>query len=408
MVTGLGLVTPAGIGTKATWERVCSAVPAAAVDPELHGLPVDFSCRVPGYESRRYLRVAGARRLGRFTQFALTAAYEAVEDAALQPGRWAGERVAVVVGNGAGDMATIEAQQLHLAHNGADLVSPLTLPVYLPNMVAGQLAIALHARGPSLQVSTACASGATAIGLAAQLLHSHSCDIAIAGGTEAVVTRLCASAFANMGVLSRRRDDPAAAGRPFDVDRDGFVLGEGAGILVLERAEDARTRGVRGHATLVGYGTATDAHHPVAPDPAATAFTQAIRQALGQAQAAPRDVDHVNAHGTGTPLNDQAEARALTALLGPRASVTSTKGVTGHLLGAAGAVEAALTVLTVAHRTAPPTANLHHPDPGIDVDFVTGRPRRQPIELALSTSMGFGGHNAVLAFRPAPSTGAPA
>ncbi|MGW2562538.1 beta-ketoacyl-[acyl-carrier-protein] synthase family protein [Streptomyces sp. NPDC001514] len=398
-VTGLGLVTPAGIGTETTWHTVCAGTPTAATDPALAGLAVDFSCRVPGFDPRRHTGRPETRRLGRFTQLALAAAAEAVADAGLDPAHWDGESVAVVVGNAAGDVRTVEEQHLHLTGDGPALVSPLTLPVSLPNMVAGQLAIAFGARGPSLQVSTACAAGASAIGLAAALLRAGSCRIALAGGTEAVITRLYSTAFANMGTLSRRRDDPRAASRPFDADRDGFVMGEGAGFMVLERAADVRRRGGRGHAELAGYGATTDALHPVAPDPEAVGFRRAIRLALEQARVSGRDIDHVNAHGTGTLANDRAEAAALAQVVGSRAAVTSTKGVTGHLLGAAGAVEAVLTVRALTDQLVPPTANLEKPDAGVDLDLVTDEARKHPIDLAMSTSLGFGGHNAVLLFR---------
>ncbi|MFI0977420.1 beta-ketoacyl-[acyl-carrier-protein] synthase family protein [Streptomyces sp. NPDC021093] len=402
-VTGIGLVTPAGVGAKETWARVCAGQPTAAHDPSLAGRPVALSCRVPGFDPRTHVPGAQPWRFDRFTQFALAAADEAVRDAGLSPASWDPLRVAVVLGSAAGGVGTYEEQHLRLVDSGPRAVSPMTLPSFLPNMAAGQLAIALGAQGPALHTATACASGATALITAALLLRSGACDIAVAGGSDAMVTPLCATAFARMGALSRRQDDPAAASRPFDRGRDGFVLAEGAGVLVLERGSDAEARSAPVRARLVGYGAATDAHHCVAPDPAGGGVLRAVGEALRSAGAAPGDVDHVNAHGTSTPLNDRAEASVLHRVFGDHPpSVTSAKGVIGHTMGAAGAIEAALTVLTVEHGLVPPTPNFHEPDPDeAPVHLVTGAPLRQSVRLALSNSFGFGGHNTVLAFRPA-------
>ena len=399
-VTGLGLVTSAGTGARAGWEGVCAGRSTARPDSELAGLPVPFSCRVPGFEAGP---ADGSRswRLDRATRLALTAAREAVADAGLSAEDWPTERVAVVLGSAAGGIGTLEAQHQRLLERGPRSLSPLTLPAFLPNMAAGQLAIDLHVGGPVLHTSTACASGATAIGIAAGLLAAGACDIALAGGADAMVTRLCSAAFARMGALSTRVHDPAAASRPFDADRDGFVLAEGAALLVLERAADARARRRRPHALLAGFAATCDAHHATAPDPQGRAVERALHQALARADACPGDVDHVNAHGTSTRLNDAAEAAVLARVLPDRPTVTSAKGVLGHTMGAAGAIEAALTVLTVEHQLAPPTANFHHADPDADrLDIVAGTVRRQRVGLALSNSFGFGGHNTVLAFTP--------
>ena len=401
-VTGIGLVTPGGTTTAETWSRVCAGRSTAADDPALAGLPVSFSCRVPDFDPRA--RVPGPRpgRHDRFTQFALTAAHEAVADAGLNPDTWDGTRVAVVLGSAAGGVGTYEHQHRRLLDTGPGSVSPLTLPTFLPNMAAGQLAIALRARGPALHTATACASGAAALVTAALLLRDDACDIAVAGGADAMITPLCAAAFAKMGALSRRRADPAAASRPFDAARDGFVLAEGAGVLVLERATDAAARRAPVHARLAGYGLSADAHHDVAPDPEGHGLRLAVTQALRTVGATACEVDHLNAHGTSTPLNDRTEAAALHELFAADPpSVTSAKGVLGHTMGAAGAIEAALTALTVEHQLAPPTANFHRPDPDSPLDdLVTGAPRNQKIRLALSNSLGFGGHNTVLAFEP--------
>jgi 3-oxoacyl-[acyl-carrier-protein] synthase II len=402
-VTGIGLVTPAGVGVEETWAQVCTGRPLAAHDPQLAGLPVDLSCRVPGFDPHAHVPGTRPWQLDRFTQFALTAAHEAVRDARLSPDSWDPPRVAVVLGSAAGGVSTYEAQHHRLTSSGAPSVSPMTLPSYLPNMASGQLAIALGARGPVLHTATACASGATALITAAMLLNSGACDIAVAGGSDAMITPLCAAAFAKMGALSRRLDDPSAASRPFDRHRDGFVLAEGAGVLVLEHLRHAEARSAPVRAVLAGYGMSTDARHPVAPDPGATGILHATEAALQRAGADATEVEHVNAHGTSTPLNDRAEALLLHRLFGDTPPpVTSVKGTIGHTMGAAGAIEAALTVLSVEHAVVPPTANFQEPDSETwPVRPVTGDPLRQKVRLALSNSFGFGGHNTVLAFRPA-------
>lgn len=401
VVTGTGLVTPGGIGTDATWSSVCGGLSAARADPDLDGLPVAFSCRVPDFTPSE-LPVRQPWRYDRSTLLLLSAASEAIANAGLSPGSWDGARVALVVGSAAGGIGTLEIQHRRLLAGGPATVSPLTLTGYLPNMAAGHLALELGITGPSLQTSTACASGASAVITAALLLESGHCDLALACGTDAMVTPLCAAAFAKMGALSRRHLDPARASRPFDRDRDGFVLAEAAGVLVLERATQATARHIRPLATLAGYATTSDAHHATAPDPKGTGLRRAITTALAAADATLADVDHINAHGTGTPLNDQAEATTIRELFTQHTpTVTSAKGTLGHTMGAAGAVEAVLTALSIARRTAPPTANFTAPDHDTDgIDVVAGHARTQHIGLALSHSLGFGGHNTVLAFTP--------
>ena len=397
-VTGLGLVTAAGIGTAATWSGVCAGESRAARDPRLAGLPVDFSCTVPDFDPDTLVGRRSRLKYDRFTQLALVAAREAVADAGLDPKSWDGTRVAVVLGCGLGGVATWEAQHDRMRDVGATAVSPLLIPMLVPNMVAGNVAMDLKATGPNFVTATACASGATAIGTALSLLRDGLCDVVVTGGSEAGVSPLIVTGFAQMGALSKRLDDPAAASRPFDVDRDGFVIGEGSGILVLEREADARARGARVRARVTGYGATADAHHMTSPDPDGVAVRRALSQALAQAGVGPDEVDHVNAHGTSTPLNDAAEAKVLHDLLGARAAVSSTKGVLGHTLGSAGAIEAALTVLAIETSTVPPTANLRAQDPKVELDVVSGKAREQRTEVAVSNSFGFGGQNAVLVF----------
>ena len=400
-VTGLGLVTAAGIGAEASWRGVCSGVSTAKRDPGLAGLPVDISCTVPGFSAAKNVGRRSALIHDRFVQLAIAAAREAVADSGLDPRTWDGARVGVVIGCGLGGVATWERQHRALLEQGPDSVSALLIPMLVPNMVAGHLAMEFQATGPNFVTATACASGATAIGTALDLLRDGRCDVVIAGGAEAGVSPLIVTGFAQMGALSRRLGEPAAASRPFDVDRDGFVIGEGSGILVLERESDAVARGARVRAKAAGYSASADAHHMTAPDPEGTAVTRALSEALAGPGVAPDEVDHVNAHGTSTPLNDAAEARVLAKLLGTHAAVTSTKGVVGHTLGAAGAIEAAFTVLAIDTATVPPTANLNRQDPEIDLDIVAGQPRKGRIDVALSNSFGFGGQNAVLVFTSA-------
>ncbi|MEW1600085.1 beta-ketoacyl-[acyl-carrier-protein] synthase family protein [Streptomyces sp. NPDC093808] len=398
-VTGLGLVTPAGEGVGAAWDAVCRGVGTASRDPALAGLPVDFSCRVPLSREELDRRVGRASwRMARNAVLAVLAAREAVHDAGLDPAAWDAGRVAVVIGCGIGGDAVREEQGRRLERGDAHLVSALTVPQILPNMAAGEVSVDLGARGPALAPATACASGATAVAVARDLLAAGRCDIAVAGGTEAAVSPLAAAGFWRMGALSGRTDAPAAASRPFAEDRDGFVLAEGAGVLVLERTRDAEARGASVRARLVGCGSASDAYHPTAPDPDGRGAEDALRAALADAGLVPGDVDHVNAHGTSTPLNDAGEAALISRVLPHRPSVTAPKGVLGHGLGAAGAVEAALTVLTLQHRTVPPVGNLRAPAAAFGIDCVTKEPRRQDVRVAVSHSFGFGGHNVVLTF----------
>lgn len=400
-VTGVGLVTAAGIGTDATWRGVCAGIGTARHEEVLRGLPIDIACRVPGFDASTHVGRRSSLVQDRFVQLAVVAAREAVADAGLDPNRWDGARVGVVVGCGLGGVTTWEAQHRSYLERGLDGVSALLIPMLVPNMVAGHLSMDLHATGPNFVTATACASGATAIGSALDLLRSDTCDVVITGGSEAGVSPLIAAGFAQMGALSRRVRDPRAASRPFDAGRDGFVLGEGSGILVLERHPDAAARRATVRALLGGYGASADAHHVTAPDPEGRGAVAAMRAALRQAGVAPSEVNHVNAHGTGTRLNDRVEARALSAVLGAGPVVTSTKGVTGHTLGAAGAIEAVLTVLSVQHSAVPPTANLDSQDPEIVLDVAAKETRTGPIGVALSNSFGFGGQNAVLVVRAA-------
>lgn len=398
VVTGIGLVTPAGIGTAATWNGLLAGVPTARRDPELVGLPTDFSCRVPDFDAARLLGGVLAARLERFAAMAVVAAREAVASAGLDPAAWQSERVGVVAGTGASAFQQVQEVGAKLAGGQHHLVSPRFIPRSIPNMSAAEVGLDLGARGPNLATSTACASGATAIGTALAMLRAGMCDVIVAGGAEAMVSPIPCAAFGQMRALSRRVDDPAGASRPFDADRDGFVLAEGAGMLILERADHARARGAAALAVLAGYGASCDAHHTTAPHPQGAGAAQALRTAIADAGLSAADIDHVNAHGTSTQLNDAAESRALNAVFARPPAVTANKGVLGHTIGAAGAVEAAATVLSLRHQTIPPTANLDRQDPEIDLDVVTKAPRPMRMAAAATTSFGFGGQNAALVF----------
>ncbi|GAA3917801.1 beta-ketoacyl-[acyl-carrier-protein] synthase family protein [Streptomyces lacrimifluminis] len=400
-VTGLGLVTPAGLTPEANWATLCAGRSTAAADPVLHGLPVDFSCQITGLDAEAELgRIT--RRLDDFIQFAMVAARRAVRDAALDPHTWRAERVGVVLGVGGTSLTAYEKAFQHLSAGHPDRVSPLSVPRSNPNMAAGEVAIDLGARGPNFSVSTACASGATAIGVARDLLRSGTCDIVLAGGTESARSRMTAACFARMRALSRRRDQPHLASRPFDSARDGFVLGEGAAVLVLEPLTAARSRGVSVQALLRGFGSSADAHHPITPHPEGRGVIQAVTTALEDAGCRPQDIGHINAHGTSTPTNDTVEAAALTRIFGDQPPpVTAPKGVIGHSLGAAGAIEAAYTVLALRHASIPPVANFEFQDGDHKLDIVAASPRPLTTGTGISCSFGFGGQNAVLLFEAA-------
>ncbi|MFE0805457.1 beta-ketoacyl-[acyl-carrier-protein] synthase family protein [Streptomyces sp. NPDC058812] len=398
-VTGLGLVTPAGHTVEANWAALCQGRSLAATDPDLAELPVDFSCRVTDFDAETELGRGSARRVDRFIQFALVAARRAVADAGLDRRTWEAERVGVVLGVGSNSLSAYVTEFGHLGAGRPERVSPLALPRSVPSMAAGEVAIDLGVRGPNFTTASACASGATAIGVARDLLRSGTCDIVLAGGSESARSRMTATCFTRMRALSRRRAEPDLASRPFDAQRDGFVLGEGAGILVLERACAARARRAPVLALLRGYGAGADAHHPIAPHPQGDGAVRAIHTALADAGCGPGNVGHVNAHGTSTPLNDAAEARALVRVFGDDGPpVTASKGVIGHALGAAGAIQAAYTVLALRHAAVPPVANFDGQDGDRKLDIVAGRPRPTRGEAGISCSFGFGGQNAVLLF----------
>ncbi|GAA3030970.1 beta-ketoacyl-[acyl-carrier-protein] synthase family protein [Actinokineospora globicatena] len=384
------MITPAGLDVASTWAGVLAGRSVAAPDPALAGLPVDVDCRVPGFDVDTEIGRRLAWRLDRYEQLAMAAARAAVADSGLDPKTWDGARVGVVLGTAIGGIGTFEREHRNLFDGGANEVSSLLIPMLGVNMAAGYVAIDHNARGPNFATATACASGATAIGVAMSLLRSGACDVVITGGAEASLTPTIVSSFAKMKALSR-----SGTSRPFDVSRDGFVIAEGAGVLVLERLADATARGARVWSRLRGHGATADAHHATTPHPDGIGAAAAIHTALADAGVLPDEVDHVNAHATSTPVGDVTEATTLRKIFGTRPVVTSTKGVTGHTLGASGAIEACLTALTLHHGVIPPTAGLTALDPAIDIDVARSARSANP-EVAVSNSFGFGGQNAVL------------
>ncbi|WP_308053889.1 beta-ketoacyl-[acyl-carrier-protein] synthase family protein [Streptomyces sp. BV333] len=396
VITGIGMVTPAGVGTATSWKTTCEGQPTGATDPRLTGAPVNFSCPVTGFDSDGLIGVE-ARRMDPFTQYALAAAREAYADAQLAGSQADPARIGVLLGTGVAGLGTWQEQGERLHTRGARTVNPLTIPKAIGNIAAATVSMEFGLHGPSLSLATACATGTSALGLALDQLRAGRCDVVLAGGTEATISPLVSVAFDQLKALSRRRDAPELASRPFDQDRDGFVLGEGAAVLVLERAAHARARGQSAYAEVLGYGESSDAHHLTAPRPDGQGAQLALGKALDDAAVRPSDVTLVNAHATSTPQGDGIEARVIERLFGQRAAVTSTKGVTGHMLGAAGAVEAAFTALSIKHGVVPPTANFQAAGAGTpEIDIVHGASRHTPVSVAVSNSFGFGGHNAVI------------
>lgn len=415
VVTGLGAVTPFGIGVDAFWDGLCTGRSTARrierFDPAEYA--VQIACEVPDFTPTDHLPRKLVRQLDPFAQYALVAAEEAMLDAGLiaQPDAGAlhidlidgvdPERIGALIASGIGGMQEMTDQYGRLLESGPDRVRPF-LAIALPlNMGGGQIGIRHGLQGPIYSVVSACASGTDALGSALDLIRSGRADVVLAGGSEAAVNPLTIAGFGAAGALSRRNDEPERASRPFDVGRDGFVAGEGAGVVVLERASHAAARGATVLAELAGYGITNDAHHATAPMPGGVGAVRALGLALADARIQPDAIDHVNAHGTSTPVNDAAEAAALRTVFGDRAdqlAVTSTKSAIGHLLGAAGGVEAVATVRAMVEATVPPSANLDDQDPECAVDVVSGAPRSVEIGGAVSESFGFGGHNAVLVF----------
>jgi 3-oxoacyl-[acyl-carrier-protein] synthase II len=407
-ITGLGMVTPLGTDVPSTWDALVAgrsgAGPITRFDPVLS--PVKFACEVKGFEPARFLDKKEIRRYDLFAQFAIAAAEEAVTDACLASS-WDKvnlKRVGVLIGTGTGGLETFVENCRALFEKGPSRVSPFFVPMYMPNVAAALISMRYGAQGPNYCTVSACASSAHALGNGLQLIRDDEADIVIAGGAEAAITSLAVASFANMKALSERNDDPATASRPFDKDRDGFVLGDGAGVLILEAWEHAQRRGAKIYAELVGHGQTADAYHITAPAPDGSGAQEAMRLALKDGGIRLEEVGYINAHGTSTPHGDAAETNAVKAVFGAQARrlvFGSTKSMTGHLLGAAGALEAAVCALVVQRGVVPPTINQFTPDPACDLDSAPNTARKQAVSVALSNSFGFGGHNVTLAVRRA-------
>jgi 3-oxoacyl-[acyl-carrier-protein] synthase II len=401
-VTGLGAVTPLGLDVESSW-AACRGGRSGIVPISLceaSDLSTRIAGEVKGFDPVDHLGAKEARRTSRCVALGVAAAREAVADSGLDV-RSIGDDVGVLLASGIGGLEWLENAVVRLNEMGPRRVSPFTIPAMIPDMTAGRVAIEFGARGPNFAAVSACASSGNAIGEATEWIRRGDAVAVIAGGTEAAICRIGIATFNAMQAMSTRNDEPERASRPFDKDRDGFVMGEGSGIVILEEYEHARRRGARIYAEVVGYGATDDAIDVVQPDPAGTGACRSVQLALRRAGVGPDQVDYVNAHGTSTQLNDAAETRAVKAALGPRAAtvpISSTKSMTGHLLGAAGGVEAIFSILAIRDNFVPPTINLDQPDPECDLDYVPNVGRSARVDLAISTSYGFGGHNACLAF----------
>ncbi len=403
VVTGLGMVTPLGIGVEATWAALCAG--RSGVGPitrfDSTGFPVRIAAEVRGFDPASYIESKEIKKMDTFIHYAVAAAAMAVEHAGLKLPATRPERVGVYVGSGIGGLGAIEHWHTVLQTKGPQRITPFFIPMTIINLASGQIAIRHGAKGPNSSAVSACATGNHCIGDAYRIIQRGEADVMIAGGTEAAITPLCVAGFAASRALSTRNDAPAQACRPFERDRDGFVLGEGAGIVVLESLEHARQRGASIHAELVGYGMTADAYHITAPSEDGEGAARCMQLALSEAKIAPSGIHYINAHATATAA-DAVETMALKRVFGQAAGripISSTKSMTGHLLGAAGGIEAIFTVLAMTRGVMPPTINLDHPDPACDLDYIPNTARRGRVDVALSNSFGFGGTNACLLFR---------
>lgn len=404
MVTGIGLITPLGSGNDKTWEGLCEGRSGVRTihkfDPVAADLKTHIAGEVLDFEPNKFMDAKDLRKTDPFIHFAIAATKLALDDANLEITDELSPHVGAIIGSGVGGMGTHIKAHLTLLEKGPRRISPFFIPSMISNMAAGYVSILFNAKGPSCCTTTACASGAHAIGYAGQMIERGDADIMIAGGTEAPILNMAVAGFNAMRALSTRNDEPQRASRPFDKERDGFILSEGAGILILEELEYAKKRGARIYAELIGFGMSTDAYHITSPT--LDGPIRCMKNALMYAELNPEDVDYINAHGTSTPQNDVNETRAIKGVLNSNAykvPVSSTKSMTGHLLGAAGGIESAITVLSLYYGVLPPTINLDNPDPECDLDYVPHDARETKIKTALSNSFGFGGTNVSLAFR---------
>ncbi|TDL66364.1 beta-ketoacyl-[acyl-carrier-protein] synthase II [Rhodococcus qingshengii] len=404
VITGVGAVTPLGNDAHTSWKQIKSGVsgigPATLFDVEQ--VDVKIAAEVKGFAPEEFMDKKEARRMGRYSQFAIAASQMAIKDAGIQIGEEIQpERVGVWIGSGIGGLAEFEEQHRKFIEKGQRRVNPFTIPMFIPDMAAGQVSISLGAKGINNCSVTACASGANSIGDAFRVIQKGDVDVMIAGGTEATITGMTVAGFSNMTALSKN-PDPATASRPFDKNRDGFVIGEGAGIVVLEELEHALARGAAIYGELIGYGATGDAHHITTPAPEGEGAGRAMKLALADAGITPEQVDYINAHGTSTHYNDLYETLAIKEVFKDHAyklSVSSTKSMTGHLLGATGAIEAIFSLFAIKDGIIPPTINYETPDEQLDLDYVPNVAKIKDVQVVLSNSLGFGGHNATLVFK---------
>ena len=401
VVSGVGLVSPLAIGTQANWEALCAG--RSGIGPITRFDASQYSARiageVKGFDPLQFVDKKDVKKMDVFIQFALAASQFAVDDARLEVTGDRADRVGVYIASGIGGFQTIEREHEELLKGGPRRISPFFIPASIINLAAGQVSIRFNARGPNLATCTACTASAHAIGEAFEIIRRGDADVMIAGGSEAAITPMGVGGFAAMRALSTRNDEPSKASRPFDKDRDGFVMGEGAGIIILEDLDSARQRGASIYAELVGYGLTSDAYHLTGQPEEAHGAIRSMTMALKKAGIPPTSVDYINAHGTSTPINDPTETLGVKSLFGEHAyrlAMSSTKSMTGHLLGAAGGLEAGITALAIKHQIAPPTVNLDTADPACDLDYVPHKARAMTIRYALSNSFGFGGTNGTL------------
>ncbi len=404
VVTGVGLVSPLGVGTRATWEGLCAG--RSGIGPITHFDASAFAARIAGevrgFDPLDFIGRKDVKKMDVFIQYAIAASEFALCDAGLKTDQPLGPRAGVFIASGIGGFSTIEREHRALLAGGPRKISPFFIPSAIINLAAGQVSIRFGAQGPNSATCTACSASAHAVGDAFEIVRRGSADVMIAGGSEAAITPMGVGGFAAMRALSTRNDEPQRASRPFDRERDGFIIGEGAGVIVLEERDRARRRGVPIYAEIVGYGMSADAYHVTAPAEDADGAVRAMQAALDDAGVGPSAVDYVNAHGTSTRYNDKLETLAIRKCFGSHArslAISSTKSMTGHLLGAAGGLEAGIAALAVRDRVLPPTINLEHPDPDCDLDYVPNRKRNATLTYALSNSFGFGGTNASLLFK---------
>ncbi len=401
VITGLGWVTPLGTDLQGVWDALLAG--RSGIRPLTRFDTTNFTCKIGGeavdVNPGDYMPAKDLRRTDRFTQYAVVAAQRAVKHAGLEIDREDVNRIGVLIGSGIGGMETIENQVGVLLNKGPQRVSPFMIPMLIVNMAGGYLSMLLGVKGPNLAVVSACATATHAIGEAVRAIVHNDADVMIAGGSEAAITPIGYAGFMNMRALSSRNDAPEKASRPFDADRDGFVMGEGAGICVLESLDHARKRQAQIFAEVAGYGITGDAYHMSAPSPEGEGAARSMEMALRHARLAPDQIDYINAHGTSTPVGDQCESQAIHRVFGDhtkKLAVSSTKSMTGHLLGAAGGVETAVCALAIANNVVPPTINYDTPDPACDLDYVPHEARPMTVNACLNNSLGFGGHNATL------------